>query len=93
MRLKQNIIGHNKKIEHRNGLVVDYEMKVFKILFHPGIKPIPGTASNASEFGMCVGVVISQDGTLTPDQALSDWNAAQPSYQGDTAAEGPFLLK
>lgn len=58
-------------------------MKVFKILVDEG----------EGDYSLCVGVVVNQDGNLSSDDALSAWNTANPSYQGDTAAEGPFLLK
>lgn len=37
-----------------------------------------------------VGIVVSHSGSGT-DQALSAWNAANPSYAGDRAESAPFL--
>lgn len=54
---------------------------------------IPSNALDIlNEGGLVVGIVVNQDGTMSADTALSEWNAANPSYQGDTAMEGPFLL-
>ena len=58
-------------------------MKVFKILVHEG----------EGDYGLCVGVVVNQDGNLSESEALDAWNQDNPSYQGDTAMAGPFLLK
>lgn len=38
-----------------------------------------------------VGIVVSKDGTTGGDQALSAWNNANPSYEGDSAESAPFL--
>jgi hypothetical protein len=38
-----------------------------------------------------VGLVVNKDGNLTSDAALSAWNAAKPSYQGDSAVSSPFI--
>jgi hypothetical protein len=56
-------------------------MKVWKILTHQG----------EGDYGLCVGVVLDSNGSHNADEVLSAWNAANPSYQGDTAASGPFL--
>ena len=69
-------------------------MKVFKIYFHVGgaTKHSGGIFAEAGESGVVVGIVVNQDGTMTEDAALSLWNSQQPSYQGDTAMSGPFIL-
>ena len=42
---------------------------------------------------VCVGIVVSQDGTLTPDEAKQIWNEANPSYAGDSAIPAEFILR
>ena len=39
----------------------------------------------------CVGIVVSKDGGTNGDAALSAWNAANPSYAGESAESAPFL--
>jgi hypothetical protein len=56
-------------------------MKVWKILVHEG----------EGDYGLCVGVVLDQNGSHSADEVLAAWNNANPSYQGDTAAAGPFM--
>jgi hypothetical protein len=84
-----------------------FPMKVFKILFHPGKVKAPAGGNidfpegveyafpcvfeDGGYGGLCVGVVIDQDGSHTNEQVLTAWNNANPSYQGDTAMDGPFL--
>ena len=51
-------------------------MKVWKIMYG-------GTA--------VVGLVVDKDGSHSSDEALSAWNSANPSYQGDSAESGPFM--
>jgi len=38
-----------------------------------------------------VGIVVSKDGNTNSDQALANWNSANPSYEGDSAESAPFL--
>lgn len=38
-----------------------------------------------------VGLVVDKAGTLSANEALSTWNASNPSYQGDSAIEGRFI--
>ena len=51
-------------------------MKVFKIIYGGSV---------------VVGIVVDKDGSKSSDDALAAWNAANPSYQGDSAEEGRFL--
>jgi len=56
-------------------------MKVWKILTHEG----------ECDYGLCVGVVLDGSESHNANEVLDAWNKANPSYLGDTAAEGPFL--
>ncbi len=38
-----------------------------------------------------VGIVVSKGGATGADAALSAWNAANPSYAGESAEDAPFL--
>jgi len=56
-------------------------MKVWKIY----------APSQEGDYSLCVGVVLDSSGSHDETTVLSAWNSAQPSYQGDHAAEGPYL--
>jgi len=38
-----------------------------------------------------VGLVLDTYGSHSANEALSAWNSAHPSYQGDSAESGPFM--
>ena len=38
-----------------------------------------------------VGLVVDQNGSHSADDCLNAWNAANPSYQGESAESGPFV--
>jgi hypothetical protein len=41
--------------------------------------------------GVVIGFVINPSGNASSDAALSAWNNANPSYQGDTAEDARFV--
>ena len=50
-------------------------MKVFKVMYDEVV----------------VGIVVDKDGSHSNEDALEAWNSKNPSYQGDSAEEAPFL--
>ena len=60
---------------------VERKMKVWKIY----------APSEEGDYSLCVGLVLDQNGSHTESEVLSAWNNANPSYQGDHAAAGPYM--